>query len=97
MATNARSARLSRSLIPRQYWRCAVLATRTLDYIEYSRSRSAIGDPRQVRERLLAIAAELDADELVVLTITYAFEARVRSYELLAEAFGLDGVTDGER
>lgn len=68
-----------------------------LEYIEYSRPRSAVGDPRQVRERLLAIAAELDADELVVLTITYAFEARVRSYELLAEAFGLDGVTGGER
>jgi hypothetical protein len=28
-------------------------------------------------------------DELVVVTITHDFKARVRSYELLADAFGL--------
>ena len=30
-----------------------------------------------------------DADELIVLTITHDFAARLRSYELVAEAFGL--------
>jgi luciferase family oxidoreductase group 1 len=64
------------------------------EFIEYQRPRSAVGDPGQVRDRLLAIAAELDTEELIVLTITYAFEARIRSYELLAEAFGLQATAD---
>jgi hypothetical protein len=39
---------------------------------------------------LVEMAAEYEVDEIVVLTITYDFAARVRSYELLAEAFELD-------
>ncbi|MDA0351103.1 MAG: LLM class flavin-dependent oxidoreductase [Chloroflexi bacterium] len=61
-----------------------------LDYIVYSRSRAAIGDPAMVKARLEALATELDVDELVLLTITYDFAHRVRSYELIAEAFGLE-------
>jgi luciferase family oxidoreductase group 1 len=61
-----------------------------LEYIVYSRERAAIGDPPTVKARLEALAAELDLDELVLLTITYDFEDRVRSYELVADAFGLD-------
>ena len=34
-----------------------------------------------------ATAQEHDADELVILTITHEFETRVRSYELVAQAF----------
>jgi alkanesulfonate monooxygenase SsuD/methylene tetrahydromethanopterin reductase-like flavin-dependent oxidoreductase (luciferase family) len=44
-----------------------------------------------VRARLLALAAEYGVDELVVVTITHDPKARLRSYELLAEAFGLSG------
>lgn len=60
------------------------------EYIEQSRTRLAIGEPQHVHDRLLKIATELDAEELIVLTTTYAFKARVRSYELLAESFALD-------
>lgn len=63
-----------------------------LEYIVYSRSRAAIGDPAMVKARLEALAEELAVDELVLLTITYDFEYRVRSYELIAEAFGLEAV-----
>jgi hypothetical protein len=42
-----------------------------------------------VREQLLALAERYDVDELVIVTITYDFAARVHSYELLAEAFGV--------
>ena len=42
-----------------------------------------------MRTRLEAIAGDFTADEVVVLTITYDFAARVRSYALVAEAFGL--------
>ena len=51
--------------------------------------RSIAGTPSTVRQRLVEMAAEYEVDEIVVLTITYDFAARVRSYELLAEAFEL--------
>ena len=37
------------------------------------------------------MAAEYGADELMVVTITHEHEARRRSYELIAEAFGARG------
>jgi luciferase family oxidoreductase group 1 len=51
--------------------------------------RSIAGTPSTVRTRLLEMAAEYEVDEIVVLTITYDFAARIRSYELLADAFDL--------
>ena len=57
--------------------------------IAYNRRRQVVGDPRQVKERLLELGALYDVDEFVVVTICYEFAARLRSYELLAEAFGL--------
>ena len=53
------------------------------------RSRSAVGTPEQVRTRLLALAERHGAEELVIVTITYDFEPRLHSYELLAGAFAL--------
>ena len=64
------------------------------DFIAYARSRAAIGDPQGVRARLEAIAEEFTADELILLTITYDFAHRLRSYTLIAEAFGLDPPLD---
>jgi len=54
-----------------------------------ARRRTVAGTPEQVKARLEALAAEYDVDELVIVTITHDFKARLRSYELLAEAFGL--------
>jgi luciferase family oxidoreductase group 1 len=51
--------------------------------------RSIVGTGEVVRARLTELAEAHGADELVVLTITYDFASRLRSYELLAEAFGL--------
>ena len=48
-----------------------------------------IGDPRQVRERLLQLREQFEADELMILTITGDYASRLESYELLAQAFGL--------
>ena len=58
-------------------------------HVQENRVRTVAGAPEQVKARLDAIAAEHEADEIVVLTITHDFAARVRSYELLAEAYGL--------
>lgn len=51
--------------------------------------RSTVGTPDKVRAKLLALAERHGAGELVVVTITYDFASRLRSYELLANAFAL--------
>lgn len=51
--------------------------------------RSIVGTPEQVRTGLLKLADAHDAEELVVVTITYDYASRLRSYELLAKAFAL--------
>ena len=43
------------------------------------------GGPERVGERLNAFLEETQADELIVVTNTYNFEDRLRSYELLAD------------
>ncbi len=53
------------------------------------KQRSITGTPEQVRGRLLQMGAEYGIDDFVILTITPDHEARVRSYELLAQAFDL--------
>jgi luciferase family oxidoreductase group 1 len=52
--------------------------------------RSIVGSPEKVRAELEAVAVEYGAEEVIVVTITYDHQARRRSYELLAEAFGLE-------
>ena len=56
----------------------------------HARRRTFAGAPEQVHLRLLALAREYTLDELVVVTITHSPKARLRSYELLAEVFGLE-------
>jgi luciferase family oxidoreductase group 1 len=51
--------------------------------------RYIVGAPEQVRDRLTAIAGALAVDELMILTIVHDHVVRARSYELLAEVFGL--------
>jgi luciferase family oxidoreductase group 1 len=55
--------------------------------VEHARRRMVAGAPGQVRERLLGLASEYGADELVIVTITHDVKARFRSYELLAQVF----------
>ncbi|HLY51003.1 MAG TPA: LLM class flavin-dependent oxidoreductase [Solirubrobacteraceae bacterium] len=52
--------------------------------------RGVIGSPETVRAELEQLASEYGAEEVIVVTITYDHAARRRSYELLAEAFGLE-------
>ena len=59
------------------------------EYLDFARANSIYGDPARVRAKVEQMVADYQADEVVVVTITHDFGARVRSYELLAEAFGL--------
>jgi luciferase family oxidoreductase group 1 len=52
-------------------------------------ARGVVGTPAQCKAKLEALAAEFGAEEIIVLTITYDFAARLKSYALMAEAFGL--------
>jgi luciferase family oxidoreductase group 1 len=56
-----------------------------------SQRRAIVGAPATVRAELGDVVAKYKAEEAIVLSITYAHEARRRSYELLAEEFGLGG------
>jgi luciferase family oxidoreductase group 1 len=51
--------------------------------------RVFIGSPAKVKPQLEAMAEALGLVEIMVVTITHDHADRVRSYELLAEAFGL--------
>ena len=53
--------------------------------------RLIVGAPEQVRSQLLDLASFYGADELTLLTLCHDPAARRRSYELVAEAFALEG------
>jgi luciferase family oxidoreductase group 1 len=57
--------------------------------IAVNRRRMVIGAPEQAKAQLLELAAQYGVEELVVVSICYDFAARLKSYELLAQVFGL--------
>ena len=58
--------------------------------IAHHRRRVVLGTPAAVRDQLLALQETFQADELMAITITGDYGSRMTSYELLAEAFGLE-------
>ena len=58
-----------------------------LAFLRNKFQRTAIGNPKQVKQQLQQLADEFRADEIMTVTITYDFAARLRSYELLADVF----------
>jgi len=59
------------------------------DRIARHRQRLIVGGPDRVRSRLLSLIQATQADELMITTMTYDHTARRRSYELLAQVFGI--------
>jgi luciferase family oxidoreductase group 1 len=55
--------------------------------------RAIIGTPDKVRERITELARDYGAGEVIVVTIVHDHAARRRSYELIAEAFGLQAAS----
>jgi len=49
--------------------------------------RTIAGSPQTIKAKLTALAAAHSVDELIILTNTYDFEDRLRSYGLLADLF----------
>jgi luciferase family oxidoreductase group 1 len=52
--------------------------------------RTIVGSPEKVRAGIEEAASEYRADEVIVVTITHDHAARLRSYELVADAMGLE-------
>ncbi|HYW08711.1 MAG TPA: LLM class flavin-dependent oxidoreductase, partial [Longimicrobium sp.] len=52
-------------------------------------ARAIVGDPATTRAELLRVAAHYGVDEILAVTVTHDFAARLRSYELLAGVMGL--------
>ena len=103
--TDAEAARLARSaevwgLRPEGTERGPLLspedaAARTLTEIEEAkvaqgRGARVVGSPAQVRDGLVALAESYRVDELMLLTVCHDPAARRRSYELVAEALGVE-------
>jgi luciferase family oxidoreductase group 1 len=61
--------------------------------LEAYRSMQVVGDPPTVRKRLNGMAESTGADEVMVTTMVHDHRERLRSYELLARAFGLERAT----
>jgi luciferase family oxidoreductase group 1 len=57
--------------------------------------RTIVGGIDKVRAQIEQLADDYGADEVIVVTITFDHAARRRSYELLAEAFDLQGAPAG--
>jgi luciferase family oxidoreductase group 1 len=65
------------------------LASQGRDGAQSSGRRGIIGAPASVRAGVEVLADSYGAEEVIAVTITYDHGARRRSYELIAEAFGL--------
>jgi luciferase family oxidoreductase group 1 len=60
------------------------------EIIHYNRQRTFIGSPETVRERVSTLASQAGVEEIMITTMMHDHADRRRSYELLAEAFGLE-------
>jgi luciferase family oxidoreductase group 1 len=60
--------------------------------LRHHQNRVVSGTPAQVRQQLTELAAAYEVDELILTSITADFADRLRSYELIAEAFDLSPV-----
>lgn len=56
---------------------------------ESFRARLIAGTPEHVKARIEQLAADTSADEVMLSTMSYSHAARLRSFELLADAFAL--------
>ncbi|WP_449540206.1 LLM class flavin-dependent oxidoreductase [Ferdinandcohnia sp. Marseille-Q9671] len=59
-----------------------------LESFENMKQKVIIGNPSEVKERLVALQQAYQADEIMIVTITHTPEDRISSYELIAKEVG---------
>lgn len=60
-----------------------------MQIIRNNRRRTIIGTPEKVKQELMLLKEIYRTDEFMIITNIYDFQAKLRSYELLAKAFDL--------
>mgnify|MGYP001187636260 FL=1 len=60
-----------------------------LETVQNMKEKLIVGNPKKVKQKLEQLQKEYEVDELMIVTITHSYEARKKSYELLAAEFGL--------
>ena len=80
---------LRRALLPPDEAAVQPYTPAELGVIERLRAKAFVGKADEVASRLRELAQRLGLDELVIVTWTFDVAPRLRSYELLASAFGL--------
>jgi hypothetical protein len=48
-----------------------------------------VGAPEQVRDELERMASNLHVEELMIIAVLHDYQARLRSYQLIAEALNI--------
>ncbi|MFD2131958.1 LLM class flavin-dependent oxidoreductase [Pseudogracilibacillus auburnensis] len=61
--------------------------TKEKEKIDQLKKKMIIGNPIQVKEKIIALNTQYEANEIMIVTITYDEEAKFISYRLLAEQF----------
>ncbi len=59
-------------------------------YYHQTMETMILGTPKECKEEIEKLAKEYGVDEVMVVNVTYSFEQRKRSYELLAKEFNLN-------
>ncbi|MFC5650659.1 LLM class flavin-dependent oxidoreductase [Paenibacillus solisilvae] len=57
--------------------------------IKENRKRVVVGSPQAVKKQLLELSELYETDEIMIATIVHDYEAKRKSFKLLAEAFGI--------
>ena len=68
-----------------------VFSDTELECIQYNQGRIISGTPDKVRKDLVSLSDEMGVDEIMITTMTHSQKDRIRSFELIAKAFGLGG------
>ncbi|KFC68562.1 Luciferase-like protein [Devosia sp. LC5] len=66
-----------------------VLTSQQQSVIDHQSTLWIVGSPRTVRDTIAEKAESAGADEVIITTTVHSYELRRRSYQLIAEAFGL--------
>jgi luciferase family oxidoreductase group 1 len=69
---------------------CAPLTDEQLAVVKDRIATQFVGNPDEVAERLRTLQRATSADELVITSVTYRHEDRLRSHELIAKRWGLN-------
>ena len=65
-----------------------------MQQVEEYLAKQVVGSPSTVRRRLEDLAASTQADEVIITSHIHSHPARLRSYELIAQEFGLEPAPD---